>query len=744
VNRGPAALRAATDGGGADVAASEIVLDTTDPADRPHSQDEQHRPEEAGKPVPGSAAEPRWLTEVRLRASRRVLWLRHLWSGHHYEGEHLMAISHSEVDRALAPAADAAGAERAYYRSDPRAAAVSAQITDLARHPEDARLEHLVATLGLSPADTALFMLTAAGALDPAIARVFGYLLDITEAADPTPALAAALFDLGGQLPPGPDSALVRWMLAEPVVTGRDAFAYSAGWRADALLLRALAGPAAVIGDGAGRRPAPAVADWSAGTTGRIVAPPADSVLHPEALEEIVGFMQMLRQDGETGLPVEIELRGAAGSGRTALAAQAAARLGFPLIAVDAEALAGRADSVAAATREARRARLDGSVLAWERADALSAELWHAIPAAPLTFLSVETPAVTAGATTYRSIRRSVGCGPIGRRERLQLWSSLTAAPAPAPVAEWALRPAEISIAAHVAAAGEHEVGEVCRRLLMATTPELLTALPLPYRWADLVLSPVTAAHLREFEAQAADRGQVLDDWGFSRLTPLGRGTTALFAGPSGTGKTMAAQVLARSLGLALYRVDLAGVVSKYIGETEKHLRELFEACERAPVLLLFDEADALFGKRTQVNDAHDRYANIEIDYVLQRMEQFDGVAVLATNRKGDLDTAFVRRLRFIIDFAPPGASEREQLWRLALEGANDAEGRPLTCELDWAALARELDLTGAGIKSAAVAAAFLARTEGSPICERHVLAAARRELEKQGVVVRPGQLELR
>ena len=210
----------------------------------------------------------------------------------------------------------------------------------------------------------------------------------------------------------------------------------------------------------------------------------------------------------------------------------------------------------------------------------------------------------------------------------------------------------------------------------MAGTPELLSPLPVPFGWDDLVLSPVTAAHLRELEAQAADRGQVLDDWGFSRLTSLGRGTTALFAGPSGTGKTMAAQVLARSLGLALYRVDLAGVMSKYIGETEKHLRELFEACERAPVLLLFDEADALFGKRTQVSDAHDRYANIEIDYVLQRMEQFDGVAVLATNRKGDLDTAFVRRLRFIIDFAPPSASEREHLWRLALEGASDADGK--------------------------------------------------------------------
>jgi len=704
------------------------------------------------RPAPGRAVEPRWLTEVRLRASRRVLWLRHLWAGHHYEGEYVLGISHSEVDRALTSGTEAAEAEQAFYRSDERAAVVSAQIAALAERPEDASLEHLIVTLGLSRMDAALFMLTAAGAVEPAIARVFGYLLDVTEAADPTPSLAATLFELTGELPPGPDSALGRWLLAEPVVTGRDAFAWSTGWRADALLLRAITGHAAGKGsdtgkrsDTATRRAVLAKTDWSAGTIGRAVGPPPGPVLRPEALEEIVGFVQMLSPGGEAGLPIEIELAGVAGSGRTTLAAQAAARLGCQLVAVDAVALASRADSLAAATREVRRARLDGSVLAWERAEALPAELWKAIPAAPLTFLSVETPvAGTAGAAGYRSIRRSVRCGPIGRPERLRLWSSLAATPAPTAVAEWALRPAEISVAAHVAHAGDREVDEVCRRLLMAGTPELLSPLPLPFGWIDLVLSPVTAAHLRELEAQARDRGRVLDDWGFSRLTSLGRGTTALFAGPSGTGKTMAAQVLARSLGLGLYRVDLAGVVSKYIGETEKHLRELFEACERAPVLLLFDEADALFGKRTQVSDAHDRYANIEIDYVLQRMEQFDGVAVLATNRKGDLDTAFVRRLRFIIDFAPPSASERERLWRLALEGASDVEGRPLVAELDWAGLARELDLTGAGIKSAAVAAAFLARTEGGPISGRHVLAAARRELEKQGVVVRPGQLELR
>ena len=218
-------------------------------------------------------------------------------------------------------------------------------------------------------------------------------------------------------------------------------------------------------------------------------------------------------------------------------------------------------------------------------------------------------------------------------------------------------------------------MGAALRRSIMRPAPGLLQPVPLPYTWPDLVLAPHVEQHLRELEARARLRGDVLDEWGFADLTATGRGLTALFAGPSGCGKTMAAQVLARSLGLELYRADLAGVVSKYIGETEKHLRIIFDACQRAPVLLLFDEADALFGKRTQVRDAHDRFANIEIDYLLQCMEEFDGMAILATNRRGDLDAAFVRRLRFIVDFVPPGATERTRLWRQALQGRTDATG---------------------------------------------------------------------
>ena len=224
---------------------------------------------------------------------------------------------------------------------------------------------------------------------------------------------------------------------------------------------------------------------------------------------------------------------------------------------------------------------------------------------------------------------------------------------------EWALLPGDIARAAAVAPAGAEAVADACGATARVESSVLAVRLPRPYQWDDLVVPAPVRRHLEELEAQARLRWTVYEDWGFGRLCPMGRGIAALFAGPSGTGKTMAAQVIARSLGMEIYRVDLAAVVNKYIGETEKNLRRLFDAAERANVLLFFDEADALFGQRTQVKDAHDRFANIQIDYLLQRMEQFEGVAILATNRRGDLDSAFLRRLRFIVDFLPPSVAER-------------------------------------------------------------------------------------
>jgi hypothetical protein len=244
--------------------------------------------------------------------------------------------------------------------------------------------------------------------------------------------------------------------------------------------------------------------------------------------------------------------------------------------------------------------------------------------------------------------------------------------------------------------------------------------------WDDLVLPQRELDLLRQIAAQVRLRSRVYEDWGFAARRNRGLGISVLFAGESGTGKTMAAEVLANELRLSLYRIDLSTVVSKYIGETEKNLRRLFDAAEDGGAILFFDEADALFGKRSEVKDSHDRYANIEINYLLQRIESYKGLAILATNLKSALDTAFLRRLRFLIDFPAHSENERREIWKRIFPPQTEKEG------LDFNRLAR-LGLNGGAINNVAMNAAFLAADAGTPVTMPHILAAARTELLKLG-----------
>jgi hypothetical protein len=689
-------------------------------------RDEAAGPDDSALAPELAGPEPAWLAGVRLRALRRVTWLRECWSRGGYGDESAMAISHSEVDLALMLPAALAAEEQAFYRRDRTAASLSAALDSLAARPaEGDPWQHLVSCLELTVPEANLLALALAAEAIPALRRVYGYLQDETGGSDATPGLAACLWSWPGGSGLGSAEALQRWHLARPALHGGWPGSARCEWQADpALLGYLLPGPA----PGAG---------------GRLLTPPDGApVLAVTQLSELVAFLTAMRDDAagrDRPIAVEVEITGPAGAGRAVLAAQAAAAAGLPLFTLDAGI--PDADLLAAAAGLARSARLGGAAVIWQDADRLDPSVLAAVSGlAPVAFLTTGTRQLAR--TDGRTVRWTVTMPPLDRASRLRLWTAAGGpGAAPEPVAEWPLRPAEIAAMTRAAPAGRAAARQVARSLLLPLGQEQITALPLPYEWPDLVVPAQVGEHLSEIAEQARARGQVLDDWGLRRLTPMGGGLTALFAGPSGTGKTMAAQVLARSLGLELLSVDLAGVVSKYIGETEKQLRTLFDACERAPAVLFFDEADALFGRRTQVSDAHDRFANIEIDYLLQRMERFSGLAVLASNRKGDLDEAFVRRLRFIVDFVPPGPAEREQLWRLALGGgiASGSRQPVLTRELDFGALARELDLTGAGIKSAALAAAFLARTDGGPVGMAHVRAAARRELAKQGVVLRHG-----
>jgi hypothetical protein len=263
-----------------------------------------------------------------------------------------------------------------------------------------------------------------------------------------------------------------------------------------------------------------------------------------------------------------------------------------------------------------------------------------------------------------------------------------------------------------------------CRSLARPKLEDLAQRIAPGATWDDLVLPELQMRMLRQISAQVWHRMQVHESWGFSTKGQRGLGVSALFCGESGTGKTLAAEVLAHELGLDLYRIDLASVVSKYIGETEKNLKIIFDAAEEGGVLLLFDEADALFGKRGEVKQSHDRYANIEVGYLLQRMESYTGLAILTTNLRSSLDRAFQRRLRFTISFPFPDIAQREAIWSKVFPAATP------TADLSLKRLA-QLNVAGGNIRNIALNAAFLAAESDSPVSMAHLVEAAQLEAHK-------------
>jgi hypothetical protein len=266
---------------------------------------------------------------------------------------------------------------------------------------------------------------------------------------------------------------------------------------------------------------------------------------------------------------------------------------------------------------------------------------------------------------------------------------------------------------------------EACRAQSRLRLNDLAQRIEPKAGWDDLVLPSMKIEALRQIAVHVRRRTRVYDEWGFADKCARGLGISALFSGASGTGKTMAAEVLANELQLDLYRIDLSAMVSKYIGETEKNLRRVFDAAENGGAILLFDEADALFGKRSEVKDSHDRYANIEVSYLLQRMEAYRGLAILTTNMKSALDKAFMRRLRFVVQFPFPDAVQRAEIWRRAFP-----ERTPIAADLDPMKLAR-LSVAGGNIRNIALNATFLAADSGEHVGMSHLLAATRSEYAK-------------
>lgn len=457
-----------------------------------------------------------------------------------------------------------------------------------------------------------------------------------------------------------------------------------------------------------------------------------------------------------------LHFHGPAGTGRRRTAQALATSLTAPLLAVDVGQALVRAEpwgrTVAVLFRQAR---LDGAVLYFDDIDALDGEersrerrvlLRAAAEGGVVAILAGQR---TPSHDTARAVAISFEVARFEGR-RAQWHSALAAAgiaPGPAEIDALAgqFRLTADQIADAVAAArgralwrgaltAEPDEAPDSTDLFAAARAQsghdlLGLARPIEpkHSWADIVLPSDRLAQLHEICSRATLRHIVYDRWGFEKKLSTGRGLGALFSGPSGTGKTMAAEIIAGELGLDLYKIDLSQIVSKYIGETEKNLDRIFQAAESANAILFFDEADALFGKRSEVKDAHDRYANIEVGYLLQKMDEYEGIAILATNLRQNMDDAFIRRLHVVIEFPFPGEDDRRRIW-----AAIFPPEAPVAPAVDFDRLAREVRLSGGKIRNIAVSAAFQAASGNGVIGMSDLIEAARREYEKSGQTWQP------
>lgn len=422
-------------------------------------------------------------------------------------------------------------------------------------------------------------------------------------------------------------------------------------------------------------------------------------------------------------------------AGQRALAARQAAKHGLGLLQLDFPLLADeRNDLRELATLLAREARLTGSALLIETHDFAPAGRLEAFIERTAELgarLFVSTPPQALDQSRFRHPERLARVTPaeFDAPQRLRWWRHMLGAQQPelAQRLAWTTRLGPAAIG-RLRGLDTQRMADTARALAVRRLPAVMQAVPQRWRREDLQLPEAAMRQLDELTAFVAHWPKVVADWGFGASNPQARHCLALFAGPSGTGKTMAAGIVAAAAGLDLYRANLAAVFDKYIGETEKQLDRLFDAAADAGVALLFDEADVLFGTRTEMRDSHDRYANLSVAYLLQRIEGHEGLVILCSNLPRNMDEAFARRLTHAVAFPLPDATMREALWRKALPASAE-----IAADVDFAELAATFEFSGGAIRNAALAAAYLAAAEGVAIDVPHLLRAIEREMEKTG-----------
>ena len=642
-------------------------------------------------------------------------------------------ISQVHVDRLLAekagPVAPDPGAAKA--RDEIEAAADAAE-----REGADLRLRRLARNFHLDDIDIELLLIAMAPDVDARFERLYGYLQDDVSRRRASVGLGLELCGLPSS------SAYARSRLASgaPLV---DEYLVQVEENDRPVLTRPLRVPDRVAAHLLGSDIPDAVVAALAYQCEQAAPDLAATLVRWMRDEPSTESPASLTGEGRGGgrLAYIRERPGASGA---ALASSAFAQVGRPTLALDLERLRPEDDLPIVAALTAREAGLTGAGVVAGPVEVLIARGLPAVRA----FSEMPSMVVLVGARSWdpgwaRDVPFICEAPIPDATQRAELWRRNLNGDTPpgldlaGTMAQFRLTAEQVHRAALAARMEAHareipldedELKAGARAQNAAGLERLARRIQPAVGFVDLVLPPDTMAQLKELLTRARYREQVLDVWKMGGPAARRRGLTALFAGPSGTGKTMAAEVLASELGLDLYTVDLATVVDKYVGETEKNLDRIFAEAERVNGVILFDEADALFGKRSEVSDAHDRYANVEVAYLLQRMELFDGIAILATNLRSNLDEAFTRRLDSLVDFPEPEREYRLKLWERSLGTAMPRAG-----DLDLAFLAESFKLAGGGIRNIVVAAAYAAAEQGQPLSMAHLIRATQREYLKMG-----------
>ena len=666
----------------------------------------------------------RVLTWFRLLARRRGAWLQHLWMN---EGsaDGRTTVTHAEF-AAIVVDADSPEAEARWAQDQEVVASWQDEAENIHRElnaQEDSRFRRLALVFGLSDEEVDLLRLCAAVGFEPELARICAYLQDHSGRTYLTEELASRLLGHTDSIRWAPEMNVFRWELI---------------YRRETIVGE----PDALIID---RQ----IKDWLLGNStldevliGSVGLAESDGTVLPEwPVDETVSWAQNSLQ-GTDATRVRIVLVAPRGAGKGNFATAVAEQLGMRLLAVDSDA-PDELNWKRFFLHSQRQAFLETASLCWI-GEAVSRLRWPGSqPLFPLQFVlsepGVEPPPIAG--VIDRLIRL-----PMPEAEtRAHLWRLRAPVARKWPAAEvrnlgerhrvW---PGDIDRAIRLGASTPKEAAVLVRESARNRFGNLAQILECPFTWDDLVLPHGVKQLLEAIAFEADERSDFWRQSAARRLFPQGRGLVTLFSGPSGTGKTMAAQVIAARLTQDLCRVNVAQLVSKWVGETPKNVEQVIRVAAEHDVVLFFDEADALFARRsTEIRDAQDRFANTDTAYLLQAIESYPGIAILATNLKTNIDAAFLRRLRYLVEFPKPDANLQHTLWTKLVTGLA-GEARAKALDSAFALLSTVSDVTGAQIKFAVLAALFAARAENKPLNANHLLTGLDRELAKEGRAIGP------